>query len=266
MRSGMQKHLAEGKWIVLSQPADDSGKLARTLAQYRAKVHVVTALRFSSAVNGARARKIFDGLDSFGWVVFTSARAVGSFADSLRETNGKVSLPRAPRVAAVGPVTAAAVRKHDLPVHFVPKKAGTAKQLALGLDGVQGKRILLPRARVATPELPRILKARGAKVTALPMYTARLERGHDTALSRMALSGDIGCCICTSPSTVRGLIAKVGTGAAKRALLASPVFVIGPATGDEARRLGFKKRIVVHPHTKEGIVLALRRTHHLKPR
>ena len=65
------------------------------------------------------------------------------------------------RVAAVGPKTAEALRKHSIEPDFIPDEFAGVNIMS-GLGDVKDKWILLPRAEIASKELPQaVVKASG---------------------------------------------------------------------------------------------------------
>lgn len=252
------KRFLKGERIILTRPAATTDRFVRRLEKNGAEVHVTPTIRIARPRSEARIRKAVQGLRTYDWIVFTSARAVPIFVDHVRTMLGDDRLLRRKKIAAVGPSTAAAVRKHGLLLRFVPRRF-LAEALADGLDGVRGKRILLPRARVASQELPRILKERGGRVTDLAVYATELDVRPDAVFEKMASAKKIDHIIFTSPSTVRGLMAKLRSRAARKATLSVPAVVIGPVTAAAAKACGFKKIRVAATHTTAGIMRTLRK-------
>ena len=83
--------------------------------------------------------------------------------DDLRDLGGV-------RIAAVGPGTAAALKKRRLAVDVVPKEStGLEVAKAMVADGdVENLRVCILRAEAANPELPRLLEEEGAIVDDIP--------------------------------------------------------------------------------------------------
>ena len=107
-------------------------------------------------------------LDTFAWLLFTSANAVEVFASRWQ------GIP-VPRLAAIGPATARALEQIGLRADLVPLQA-VAESLADALlpyarqAGGAPTRFLLIRAEEARELLPETLRAAGAEVTVAPAY------------------------------------------------------------------------------------------------
>lgn len=178
---------------------------------------------------------------TYDWILFASAHAAEHFASALRAR--KVPLPREPRIAAVGPVTARAVRGLGLRVQMIPERH-TARDLANALHseyGVYHKRILIPRSALASDDAPRRLRERGASVRIVTLYepevvplTAKEHRG--------LLSGAYNTLSFSSPSGIAGFLRQLSAAERLKALRLI-ARCIGPTTARAARVAGFKKVI-----------------------
>ncbi len=74
------------------------------------------------------------------------------------------------QIAAIGPATKKAIVKHGLKVKIVPEEY-VAESVVKGLrDKVNGKRVLLVRAKVARDVIPESLRTAGAEVDVVEAY------------------------------------------------------------------------------------------------
>jgi uroporphyrinogen-III synthase len=120
-----------------------------------------------------------------------------------------------------------------------------AEGLIAGLGDVQGKRILLPRAKIARRMLAEDLRNRGAVVDDIPAYHTLPVEG-----ARPDLAG-VDAVTFTSSSTVRHFAqgGPVPEGAR--------VVCIGPQTAATARDLGLTVTEVAGDYTEDGLIAAL---------
>jgi uroporphyrinogen III methyltransferase/synthase len=217
-----------GRRIAVTRPHDQAAPLAAALLDLGASVTVLPLIEIQS-VGDVRAGTAYD------WVIFTSVNAVAA-----------VGVPRGPRVATVGPVTAAAVREHGIEPAFVPERFA-AEEIAAGLEPLAGARILLPQADLARPELAEELRRRGAVVDTVVAY-----RTVDVTCTAEQLaelrSGD--AVVLASGSAARSLARQGGAGQAL-------VLCIGPGTAEAARTAGLEVGLVAREATSEGIIHAL---------
>ncbi len=195
-------------------------------------------------------------MNSYGWLVFTSATAVEAFA---RRVGSGFQLPETLRVAAIGPATARALDAMRVPVTLLPAQA-VAESLTAELlpfarqpDGRAG-RFLLVRAEEAREVLPETLRAAGAEVRVVPAYRTVIPEGSVDLLRGLLVSGgDVPDAVTfTSSSTARNLVAlceAAGIRLPEGALRVS----IGPITSQTMREL----RLAPHAEAREATVAAL---------
>jgi len=187
-------------------------------------------------------------LDTYDWLIFTSANGVRSFVEHLTD----IRFLRA-KVCAIGPATAAAVEALHIKVDRIPKEYVAESLLeALASDDLAGKRILLPRAAVARDLVPVELTRRGAIVDVVEAYRTVIPE-EAVAHVRDVLARKPHWITFTSSSTVRNFMKIVGGEALSGVKIAS----IGPITSATARDLGLTVDVEANPHTVPGLVSAL---------
>lgn len=228
----------------------DGGRLAELLREMGARpievptiaVHPVDPAGLDAAL--ARAAE-------YAWIVVTSPNGARAVAERLAAHGARA--PASTRWAAVGPRTAQVLRAAGIEPAVVPA-GGTGVALAEALGEVAGLRVLLLRARTATEEPPRILRARGARVDEVVAY--EIEEGPEASRAPLAeaLAGGIEAAVFMSGSTVRGLARLAGD--PRRALDGAVVVAIGPTTAAAAREAGLEPR-TAEERTPESIVAAL---------
>ena len=200
------------------------------------------------------------GAGEFDWVVLTSARGARALFER-RRAQGLSAVPAGPRWAAVGPATAAALEAEGVTVECVPP-AGTGAAIAASLGDVAGARVLLPRARIASRDLPAALTARGARVEEVVAYDTEIGPESSRAPLARALAEGIEAAVFTSGSTVQGF-ARLATD--PRAALADVVTVcIGPATARALRSLGVAPTRVAARRTPEALAEAVAELAHAR--
>lgn len=188
----------------------------------------------------------------FAAVCLTSPNGVEAFADAI-DTAGLDArvLARVPRVACVGPGTAARLRERlHVAADLVPDVA-TTEGLAEAFPMGHGP-VLLPRADIATNLLADGLAARGYDPVEVAAYrTTRPEGLPDGVMADLA-AGRIDLLAFASSSTVRNFVAMVG-----EAAWSGRVVSIGPVTSSTARELAVPVAREADPHTLDGLVAAL---------
>ena len=228
-----------GRRIVVTRPREQSLGLADELERLGASVVIVPLVRIEPPEDASALESALAELDRYDWVIFTSVNGVAAVR-TLAANMGEA------KVAAVGPATAAAVRRLGAELSFVPERYA-AEDIVAGLEPLSGARVLLPQADIADPGLAEELRSRGATVDAVPAYrTVEVER----TSSELAELRAADAVVLASGSAARSLASHRGAGEAL-------VVCIGPKTADAARDVGLTVGLVAHEATFEGIIQAL---------
>lgn len=224
--------------VLVTRPAGQGAGLVEQLAARGIDAISVPTVEIEPKGVADLRSAMGDGAD---WLVITSANGVTAVAE--------IALPVDTRVAAVGPATAAALRRRGIPVDHVPK-AYLSVAIADGLGDVTGQHIVLACADAATPDLHDLLVARGARVEDVVVY--RTIEGPEASREPLtaALARPLDGVAFTSGSTARGYVALGGS----RALRA---FCIGPVTAAEAIRAGLRVSAIAQEHTAGGLAAAI---------
>src|ERR1019366_6948638 len=160
----------DGKRIVITRAAEQSRELKNRLEKLGARVLLLPAVSFSEPADTTALDRAIGSLESYDWVLFTSANAVRFFANRSRKAGGNVGAGGRLRCAAVGPATASAAAAEGFTIDYVAKEfLGTALARELS-DALADKKVLLPRSERAGRDLPDALKAAGAEVTEIVTY------------------------------------------------------------------------------------------------
>ena len=193
-------------------------------------------------IRPAEGRALEDAIDtmaSYDWVVLTSVNGVAAVAKGLAGLAGS-------QVAAVGPVTAAAIQELGVEPAFVAKRA--SDDIAEGLGDIAGKRVLLPQADIAEPHLAEELRGRGADVETVVAYRTILVEPPMWGILPLRIADAV---VLASGSACRSLAAAGGAGGG------AMLVCIGPKTAKVAREVGLKVGLVADETTSDGIIQAL---------
>ncbi len=237
-----------GKTVVVTRAPDQAGALAARLAESGANVVRIPTIEIEPPADWKPLDTAVMRLESFDWVIFTSANGVRFFTQRLDASPRDLRALRG-RICAIGPATAAALAALHLKVDLMPEEY-VAESLVTAFEKIplEGARILLPRAAVARDLIPKELEKRGARVTVVEAYrTVRPQNVHwnqDFHPDWIAF---------TSSSTVENFHSLFGAGVLQGVRVAS----IGPVTSATARRLGIEVSVEPAEHTTEGLVEAI---------
>ena len=195
-------------------------------------------------------------LDSFDWIIFTSATGVESFVERMKSRGLDIRALGNASLAAIGPATAARLAAYALRVQALPDEYRAERIVpAIGIRRIRGKRFLIPRAEVAREALPEILRDNGAKeVVVAPAYRTVKPKGAQVDRMRKLLaSGAIDLVTFTSSSTVTNFCDLLGTSG--KGVKAA---VIGPITAATAQDQGFEVVVKPREYTIESLTEAIR--------
>jgi uroporphyrinogen III methyltransferase/synthase len=125
---------------------------------------------------------------------------------------------------------------------------------ALAGDSLAGKKVLIPRARVAREILPEKLRESGAEVVVPAAYEAVPSSEGTGELARRLEAGEVDCVTFTASSTVENFVGAFGGEEARRLLAGTRVACIGPVTAETARGHGIRVDAEAREYTIPGLV------------
>ena len=195
--------------------------------------------------------------NEYDWIVFTSVNAVEIFYEHLRENGKDARAFGTSKICAVGPKTVDALNYIGIQPDFVPSHSrGSA--IAAEMEGVHGKKVLLPRAKIATADLPNGLREKGALVDDVPLYdTVKVASENRDEIEADLLNGRIDFVTFTSSSTVTNFLDMFPTHAPAALLADVKVAVIGPTTQKTAVEYGVQVDVVAKKASVESLVEAI---------
>jgi uroporphyrinogen III methyltransferase/synthase len=245
-----------GRRIVITRATDKVSSFARELRALGAEVIEFPTIEMVAPDSYAVLDAQIARLDTFDWIIFTSATGVDAFIARLRVLATDIRAIGKARIAAIGPATADALKAYALTVDAMPKEyRGEAIVDAIGVEKIRGARILIPRAQTAREVLPAMLRERGAaEVIVAPAYKTIAPSGAALDRMRQALSvSGYDLIAFTSSSTASNFVEIAG-----KPNPGTKAAAIGPITAATAEKLGFD--IVVKPrdYTIPSLVEAIR--------
>lgn len=250
-----------GRRIAVTRPRAQAGGLIARLEALGAAVIAAPALkilpspepdRLAGAVREA-------GTGAFDWILFTSVNGVEAFFDHLAALGLEPASLGEARLGAVGWATARRIEERGRAVHLVPEEQQAEGLLeALVGTGIEGKKVLWPRAERARMLLVEELRARGAEVVDVVAYRTAPDRPDPDALASLRREA-VDAFVFTSSSTVRylaKLFLEEGIPWPPRGV----AICIGPPTAGAARSAGFPDPVTAATPSDDGIVEALLET------
>ena len=166
----------EGVKILITRPEKQNIPLSAKLRNLGATTIELPTITILPPNNTGPLDKSIRGISQYDWIIFTSFHGVRFFSQRLEALGEPSDKLKQVKVAAIGPATAAALERVGKEADYVPTQY-LSEKIADGLGDVEGKRILLPRADIASKKLPVLLKQRGAKVEEVVAYRTIIPEG-----------------------------------------------------------------------------------------
>jgi uroporphyrinogen-III synthase len=226
-----------GRRIVVTRP--EAKSLADELERLGAEVTIVPLIEIRPAEDRRALEDAITRFPGYDWIVLTSVNGVDAVKAGLAGLAG-------PKVAAVGPVTADAIRSYGVEPTFVASRA--SDDIASGLGELEGKRVAMPQADIAEPHLAAELRAQGAEVDVIVAYRTVLVEPPMWGILPLRIADAV---VLASGSACRSLAAAGGAGGG------AMLVCIGPKTAKVAREVGLKVGLVADETTSDGIIRAL---------
>lgn len=245
-----------GKRILITRTRRQASELATQLEALGAAPILVPTIEIVPPETYAPLDAAIAHLDTFDWLLFTSANAVEAFQKRAAEYSQPTK--KAPKVAVIGPATARAVQGIGLTVNLIPPRYIAESLAEALLPEAPGKRILLIRAAEARDVLPESLTQAGAHVTIAEAYRNQTPPESIPALQALFASPSSypDAITFTSASTAHNLIALL-----EAAALTLPPSItlasIGPITSQALQDHGYTPTIEAPEPTIPALVQTL---------
>jgi uroporphyrinogen III methyltransferase / synthase len=248
-----------GQRIVVTRTREQASELCRRLTELGAEALEIPTIKIQSPDQRQPMVEAFRGLGEYDWLVFTSPNGVTSFFDYFFKAFEDMRALGNVRIAAVGPATAAKIKELHLRVDLMPEEYVTKKIAAAfkGFESVENLRMLLARAQVGNPELPRQLEQMGAIVDDVAFYKTVPETEDLTGAVAKLLESGADWITFTSSSTVENFHTRFDLPKFVEKFPQAKLASIGPETTKAISALGLKPALEARQHTVEGLVHAL---------
>jgi uroporphyrinogen III methyltransferase/synthase len=244
--------------IVVTRAREQAGRFSGMLREQGAHAIELPTIEIRPPGDWAGLDAAIAELESYDWVLFTSANGVRFFIERL-DASGKDLRCLRGKVCAIGPATAERLRSLHIQVDLMPEEYVAESVLeAFQSQDLDGKRVLLPRAKVARDVIPVELTKRGAVVDVVPAYQTVVPE-ESAKLAAEIFEGDSRphWITFTSSSTVTNFARLCPIERLRGVKIAS----IGPVTSQTIRQLGLTVDLEPARYTMEGLVEALVRRH-----
>ncbi len=249
-----QEYRLDGLTIVITRAADQSAMVCDRIVTLGGYPCLLPALEIVPILSDETLR-VFERLDEYDWLVFTSSNAVNHTFNLMRQIGIEPdSLDRRIQIAVVGAKTEASLAAKGLNARVVSKPANAMALLQqLRLEGVAGAKLLLPSSSIASAELAQGLIESGAMVRVVQVYDTRCPLTVPLREARQIRNGAVDVITFASPSAVNNFIQLVGS----ECLEDVGIACIGPTTAAAVETIGCVPSIVPEQASMENLLRAI---------
>ena len=250
-----------GRRVVVTRSRDQAPGLTGPLRERGADVLEIPCLRTGPPANRQPVIEVLAGLGEYDWLVFTSANGVTAFFDLFFKGFEDIRALGNLRLAAVGPATAAKLTELHLRVDVTPKEF-TAHHVVKALaahESLENLRVLLLRAEVANPELPKTLEDLGAIVDDVACYQTLRETEDVTGDAARLIKDGADWITFASGSAVEHFHGRFDLPALLNRFPMIRLASVGAETTKALTALGIAPTVEAKIHTMDGLVSAIER-------
>ncbi len=197
-----------GYKVLVTRPRELVSTMAEKLRVLGAEVLELPAIRTAPLKDQSKLYHVFEKLDTYQWVAFTSPTGVKVFFEEMKKTKTDVRKMCNVKIAAIGKGTQKALEERSLFPDLIPQVYDGE---TLGRELCQlcagGEHILIPRAAMGNQEIIKALSEKSdIVIDDIPTYDTFYETQEVIDQKKAMEAGEISCAVFTSASTVRGFV------------------------------------------------------------
>ncbi len=251
--------------ILVSRAKKQAGALSSALRELGCQVIEIPFIEIRKPISYQPLDSVLRNLTAYDWLILTSVNGVEALFERLAKKKTDGAALAHLKIAAIGPATRKAIEQRGLRVSVTPKEYVAESVVASLQRRVNGKRVLLVRAKIARDVIPRELRNAGAKVDVVEAYETVAPKSSAKRLRAQLANPTKSphAITFTSSSTVKNFVSLLGLRSA-RATLRKPVShqgihtaSIGPVTSATLREFGLPIDIEAKEYTIPGLVAAI---------
>lgn len=246
-----------GKRILVTRAREQASELTEQLQELGAYPLEFPTIEIIPPASWADVDHCLEQMVTYDWIIFTSVNGVKFFLSRLLALGRDIRDLKGPKICAIGPKTAEALKNLNLQVDYVPKEY-RAESILQGLRciNLKGKRFLIPRAKIARDLLPEELRQAGALVEVVEVYQTVLPKKNKDKIRHLLEEKWLSAITFTSSSTVSNFVEILGE-EVKELTAGIPIASIGPITAAKAKSFGLETAIMPREYTIPSLVEAL---------
>lgn len=229
-----------GKSVVVTRSRETASKLSNQLSCLGANVIELPAISIQPAVLTDEEERIIIDTSSYDWIFFTSQNAIEPYFEIFYRFGFDSRKLANVKIAAIGSATADALREKGIIPDLVPDvftSQGLLDKFRNCPDAKFAKRVLLPRADIASDDLTVGLREMNIDVIEIDIYRT-LPAEIDKKDIELIMREPVDYVTFTSSSTVDNFCKAVGKDDFVELSNRAKYVSIGPVTSEKIRELG----------------------------
>jgi uroporphyrinogen III methyltransferase / synthase len=247
-----------GKRIIVTRAREQASEFLSALSEMGAECLEFPTIKVIPPESWEGLDRGIGNTETYHWLILTSVNGVKYFFDRLETLGRDVRDLKGVKIGAIGPATAEAVKSKGLRIDLIPEEYRAESVVeAFRKEGIQGKRILLPRALEAREVLPQELLKLGAVVDVVEAYRTVKPEEDREAVMALLRQGDIHMVTFTSSSTVSNFMDMFQGVPVLEWMEKTAVACIGPVTAKRAEDQGLKVSLVAPEYTIPSFTQAI---------
>lgn len=247
-----------GKRIVVTRAREQASDLVAMLSGLGAECLEFPTIKVEPPEDFSPLDKAIENIETYDWLIFTSVNGVIFFFERLFAKGMDMRYFHRIKTAVIGPATSEKLFQYGLKSDVIPESYRAESVVdAFRNINLEGKKILIPRAKEARAILPEELAKMGAFVDEITAYRTCAVTGEASDLIKELENKTIDIVTFTSSSTVKNFAALLPAGMTEELMKDMVVASIGPITSDTAKEMGFKVDITAESYTIPGLCDAI---------
>lgn len=225
-----------GRTIVVTRARAQASGFAEMLRSAGARVLEYPTIEIVPPSDFGSLDSAIDQLQSYDYIVFTSANGVARFFERLLAKSKDSRAFHGRLICAVGESTAAALRDRGVIADIVPEKFQSSALVPLLPPDMKSKRLLLVRAADGRDDVLDATRSRGGVADLAVAYqNVPVRDSADLVVAQLAV-GTIDLISFTSSSTVDNFFEALDPASRDLAMTSTLFASIGPVTSEALRR------------------------------
>ncbi|MDY6862640.1 MAG: uroporphyrinogen-III synthase [Thermodesulfobacteriota bacterium] len=254
----MENKFLYGKRILITRSYYQAKELSDLIKNYGGVPIELPSIKIIPPSDWKDLDSALHNIKDYDYLIFTSVNGVKHFFLRFKKMGGKIIDLKDLKVIAIGPKTAEAITSRGLTVSLMPQEYKAEGIIALFSKGeIEGKKLLLPRSKIARKILPEKIKEYGGSIDVVEAYQTVASFESRKEIVSLLENKEIDIIVFTSSSTVKNF-AKILEPYGKFDLLEDlTIACIGPITAGTVREYGLKVEIIPEKYTIKALVKAL---------